>query len=442
VTVAAAALALVVVSPTLLAQDEAGQDFCGLFTAKEIKSATGSKVEPAPGYGSCDWWASGSRGSITSLNAAWNDVAQDDWDYLFPSLEPLTVGGSPAWYGADEYSAALLLEVGSGILLLNAGLADGADARDGLVQLGELAIERAGSLPEPPEVPEPGAEAPADTGATDAMAAAFCAVLSADEVAAVAGGAVAEGAPTIATEGGCEWVGGDLDDFIYVSAAWDPQTLTEAQTIEGESLSIDGRPGWFSSALGAGLLYLELDQGLLALTAEAAEGVDPKAALTSLAEMVVSRSGSLVAPPVATAPPAGGSEALEGLFPESIGGQPLSVISVVGEEALATLSNGAVIRDAVSAGGGDPAKVAIAFGSTADGGQVIALGLDGVDAASVLPLMLERPDSASQMELAGKAVTKQTQEGSEPGYGYAKDDVLWIVVASEATAEEILAALP
>lgn len=446
VAIAAASLSLVVVAPGVQAQDDAGEAFCGLFTTKEIKQAFDSKVDAIPDYGSCDWWASGDRGTVTSLNVSWNDVAQEDWDYLFPSLETLTVGGSPAWYWADEYEAALLLDVGPGVLLLDAGLAERGDARDGLVQLGELAVERAGSLPEAPELPgpsEPGTEAPADTGATDAVAAAFCAVLGADEVAAAVGGDVADGTPTVATEGGCEWVGGDFDDFIYVSATWDEQTLAEVQTMEGESVSVGGRPGWFTSELGPGLLYVELDQGLLALTAETAERIDPKAALTSLAKMVVSRSESLVPAPAPTPTPVR-SEGLEGLFPDSVGGQPLSVSSQVGEEAVAIFPFGAALVDAVSTQGGDPSRLALALAFSGDfESSIAAFGLDGVDGASVLPAVLQAYEgSQTATDLAGKGVTEVRVKGSETVYVYAKDDVIWMVQAKKAAAEEILAALP
>ena len=45
----AAALSIVVAPAGVFAQDEAGQAFCGLFTAKEIKAAVGSKVDLRPG---------------------------------------------------------------------------------------------------------------------------------------------------------------------------------------------------------------------------------------------------------------------------------------------------------------------------------------------------------------------------------------------------------
>ena len=77
----------------------------------------------------------------------------------------------------------------------------------------------------------------------------------------------------------------------------DSGTLADLQQLEGESITVGGRPGWFTAELGPGLLYVELDQGLLGLSAEPAEDVDPKAALSTLGEIVVSRSGSLVAPP-------------------------------------------------------------------------------------------------------------------------------------------------
>jgi hypothetical protein len=117
---------------------------------------------------------------------------------------------------------------------------------------------------------------------------------------------------------------------------------------------------------------------------------------------------------------------------------------MIGPDALSPFSNAAAISDVISAGGGDPNDVALAVAFTADPPSTIfAVQLDGVDAAALLPVMLEAgPGAGSETTVAGKGVTKVAVEGSKPMHLYARDDVLWMVQAEEAIAEEIFAALP
>jgi hypothetical protein len=427
--------------PGVLAQDAAGEAFCDLLSPEEIDAVSQSTVEEAPGFGTCEWYASGEGGALASLSVAWNDVAMADLEAVMGPLEQLTVGGRPAWYHADEFEALLLIDVGPGVLLLDALVAEGQDARDPLTQLGEIALGRAGSLPEAPELAGAEPQPPADTAA-DEIAAAFCASLSAEEVTAALGGDVGPGTPTVGVEGGCEWVGTAFADFIYLSAAWSDQTMADAQQLEGTSLTLGGRPAWFTEALGPGIVLVELDQGLLALTAAVADGVDSEAALTSLAESVISRSTSLVAPP-APAPAVAADADLEGLFPESIGGEPLTIQSATGASALDGFPFQAAIGSAISAQGGDLSDLSVAFGITADyQGYVVAIRMVGLDAAAALPAVLEASGGSQEAtELGGKSVTRVESDGPT-SYAYAKDDVIWMVQAAEPTAIEILSALP
>lgn len=440
--VGAALLCLAIVAPAAHAQDEAGEAFCELFTAKEVKAAFGAKVLITPDFGRCNWYSTGGKGEITSLAALWNEISADHLETIFGDLEEMSVGGLSSWFFSDDYSSGLLIEIEPGaLLLIEASHEPRANVRDGLVQLGALAVERAASLPEPPEPAEPVTDSPVDDGATDATAAAFCAVLSADEVAAAVGGEVADGTPTIATEGGCEWTGGDLDDFIYASVGWDSQTLADKTEVEGESVEVGGRPGWFvASDLGPGILYVELDQGLLGLTVEPAEDTDAQAAVTALAELVVSRSASLVAPPAPIPAPAG-AEDLEALFPKTMGGEPLDVNSATGSDALSTFGFAEAWGEAITSQGGDLSQVSVALGIGAEG-AILAVDV-GIDAATVLPALAEvLGGSTTATVVAGKAVTEMTREGSTPAYAYAKDDVIWLVQGKKEVAEEVLAALP
>jgi hypothetical protein len=431
-----------VATPGVRAQDEAGQAFCGLLTATEIKAAFGSTVEASPGYGSCDWDATGGAGHLLSLNASWNEMTMADTEAFFGDMESLTVAGRPVLFSASDSEALLFIDVDPGILMLDALVDQGAQARDPLVQLGELAVGRAGTLSEPPELTTPGPEPTADT-----VAAAFCGSLTPDEITTALGAGVAAGEPAVNSAGVCEWVGSDLSaGFIYFSAGWTDTTLDEARgSGEGKDLKIGGRPAWYTSLAGAGLMYVALDAGIMALTASTAEGVETETALSSLAEALVARSGSLPSPPAPTAPSSAPDGALESLFPRSVGGQRVSVQSTAGDAGLSGLGPiGAAIADALTEQGLSLADVSVAFGLTTDSQSVIlAIRSEGFDAAAALPAVGEAlGGSQKATEVAGRAVTEVRTEGGTAVYLHAKDDVFWAVQAAEPALSEILGALP
>jgi hypothetical protein len=103
----------------------------------------------------------------------------------------------------------------------------------------------------------------------------------------------------------------------------------------------------------------------------------------------------------------------------------------------------AAIEGAVEAQGGDTADLSVAFGMTADfQGFIIAVKLAGLDAAGVLPAVLEAVSGSQEATvLAGKNVTQVASEGST-SYIYVKDDVIWWVQGSEPLAIEVFDVLP
>ena len=215
----------------------------------------------------------------------------------------------------------------------------------------------------------------------------------------------------------------------------------------GVDLSVGGRRAWFSADFGA--LYVELDQGVMALQGSAAaDGVDVQVALTQLGELAVSRAGTL--PPPATPPPppepSHADPALEALFPETVGDQALTIQSMPGsglssdvelqQEIEALLATQGKTLDDVS-GDASPADYSVV---------ISAFRIAGADAAALLQPLLDTEAQSQAMtqtpgEVAGKSVVIGKGDAGTQ-YFYAKDDVIVPVVAEEPALTEVLAALP
>jgi hypothetical protein len=158
------------------------------------------------------------------------------------------------------------------------------------------------------------------TSAQGAVSDAFCAALTLEEVGAALGvSVVATPDPT-----GCSWATTDAESFSYLGARWESTTLEDAASFfpGGASLTVAGHPAYYTSDYG--LLYVQLDQGVLALQLSASGDIDQQAALEGLAGLIVSRAGTL--PPPATPEPAPTYHAdpgLEALFPASVGSRAI-----------------------------------------------------------------------------------------------------------------------
>ena len=282
--------------------------------------------------------------------------------------------------------------------------------------------------------------------AQDPAGDAFCALLTPEEV----GDALGDSVVAQSSFGSCNWASDDAEGaFAFLGAYWDPLPFDERMaSAAGVDLSVGGRRAWFSADFGA--LYIELDQGVMALQGSAAaDDVDVQAALTQLGELAVSRAGTL--PPPATPPPppepSHADPALEALFPETIGDQALTIQSMPGSGLSSDVESQQEIEALLATQGKTLDDVSLAYASPADYSVVIsAFRIAGADAAALLQPLLDTEAQSQAMtqtpgEVGGKSVVIGKGDAGTQ-YFYAKDDVIWIVMAEEPALTEVLAALP
>ena len=180
----------------------------------------------------------------------------------------------------------------------------------------------------------------------------------------------------------------------------------------------------------------------------ASADVDARAAIEGLATLIVSRAGTLPPPPPppTQAPVPHADPDLEALFPQTVGGQPLTIQSQAASETLSSDSEGAAeLLAQLAADGKTIDDVFFATGYTADYKSFIyAIRVAGVDAAKYAPLLLASMGAGGQQapgQVAGKDVTVVTTDSSSQ-YFYPRNDVIWVVGAIEPALSEIFAALP
>ena len=256
------------------------------------------------------------------------------------------------------------------------------------------------------------------------------------------------------TPDGCSWYSEDTEGgFVFVSTYWDSLPMAERQASMpgGTPLTVAGRDAYYAPDYFT--LYIQLDQGLLTVSGSVAEG-DSLAALQQLGELAVERAGQLPPPaPPATPAPASSFESsadLEAMFPDSIGGEPLTVQSMTGDQMSISGDDPEMTRrieELLAANGLAVSDIAIGFGSSESlAGSITAIRFPGADASAFMELMI--PSIASQSggeqgssQVAGKDVTTFTSPTST-SYVYPQGDVIWVVVASEPQLTEIFEALP
>ena len=155
IRLAAIAMALALAAGGSVAQAQAPADpvaeaFCSLYTPEEVRDVLGTEVAAEPGDQSCSWSAPG--GGLTTVTANWYRGTIADHQALFPTGTDHTVGGHAAWFSPGMFLQELLVELDQGVLYLVMTGYDG-DVEAALLELGELAVARAGSLP--PRAPDP-----------------------------------------------------------------------------------------------------------------------------------------------------------------------------------------------------------------------------------------------------------------------------------------------
>ncbi len=287
------------------------------------------------------------------------------------------------------------------------------------------------------------ATAPPGAVAQDPVGDAFCSLFTPQEVHDVLGTDV-EATPSST---GCTWAATRPDELVTLSADWSTLTIAEHKELwpDGSDVTIGDRTAYMSPGFFLDELLIELEPGVLHLTI-AGFDQDVEAALTQLGELGESRSASLP-PPVRSLPtriPSMNADPeLEALFPATIGGEPVEVISLAGEAVISESED----RDAVAEALGSIGKTlddltgAFAF-STA--GAIVAYRVAGADATSFLPLVIEAMSDAEPVltpaTVGGKDVSRL--DGDTTFHVYPAGEVLWLVTADEPILTEILTALP
>jgi hypothetical protein len=275
----------------------------------------------------------------------------------------------------------------------------------------------------------------------------FCALLTEAEVGEALGDAVI----AQPSDGGCDWMSTDAEgSFVFAGAAWDSLDMAArmAVTPDGRTLTVGGRSALYDEA--SATLYIELDQGVLAISGQAEQG-DHLVPLQRLGEIAIGRAAALPAPATPEPMPSFESDQqLAALFPQAIGGQPLQVQTATGEsvflqsddtEALAQME-ALLVEHGLS-----PSDLSVGIGYPEDmSASVTALRFPGADASAFVDGVISslgggEAAQRSEAQVAGKTVILLTT-GELVQYLYPKDDVLWAVSAQEPALTEIFEALP
>jgi hypothetical protein len=275
----------------------------------------------------------------------------------------------------------------------------------------------------------------------------FCAILTEAEVGQAFGDHVV-GQPSF---DGCTWSSDDAEGFFaFVSAYWDslPMAERQASTTNGQPLTVGGREAFYEPDFYT--LYIQLDQGVLAISGQAEQG-DNLVPLRRLGELAVGRAAQLPAP--ATPEPAPSYEAdeeLEALFPDSVGGQPLQVQTATGEDIFLQSEDSEALQqmeELLVANGLTPSDLSIGIAYPSDmSSSVTALRFPSVEASAFVDGVINsigggEAAERSDTQIAGKDVIKLTI-GELVQYLYPKGEVIWAVTAQEPALTEIFEALP
>jgi hypothetical protein len=182
------------------------------------------------------------------------------------------------------------------------------------------------------------------------------------------------------------------------------------------------------------------------LKASAGDDIDVATAVKSLAELAVSRLGSVALPTAMPVPSFVGDPELTALYPAQIAGEPVKLRTIAGPELASESADMSAKIEALLAGHG---KTLGDFSlGTADSYEptytLIAIRVKGADISTMtselLTLLGLTPEQVASLEptqMAGKDVLK-----APSGVFYPKNDVLWSISAQEPTFTEIMQHLP
>jgi peptidyl-prolyl cis-trans isomerase B (cyclophilin B) len=152
-----------------------------------------------------------------------------------------------------------------------------------------------------------------------------------------------------------------------------------------------------------------------------------------------------------------GDAELAAMFPEQLGGEPVSVASFTGQEILSQSGpDNPGIQELVAALESqgktlDDLTLASTLHETDNGAaSIVAIRVKGAEAIALLDRLGALITGYSDLqtgpaEIGGKQVSVLTDgpdNGQQRSYGYANGEVLWIIQATQGLEEELLAALP
>ena len=291
----------------------------------------------------------------------------------------------------------------------------------------------------------------------------MCGVLTADEVSGALGVKVAI---TTSTDSGCDYES-DYNAGVYLSLSSrrDTGTLTDFKTAfgAGEAIEVAGQAGVYLPDSFSSLMFIEApDTGIytLQMVGSPKEGLDAKAALLSLAALALPRLAAVPAVTQPPAPPAASltpDKDLEALFPTTVAGLPVTVQSMSGNDLTTNGAAPPALLQALTALGKTMDDLSVAYGyyidpTTGNGGLISAFQVDGVQMSDLMdvlvPLVLngETPASQTQTQIGGKDVTVVKLAADTPDnelqYLYPRNDVLWLVKATDPGLTEVFTNLP
>ena len=149
-----------------------------------------------------------------------------------------------------------------------------------------------------------------------------------------------------------------------------------------------------------------------------------------------------------------GDPDLAGRFPDTVGGEPLQVLSFRGDDPMMAGSVDESFEEFLDATDADIEDVSVAFGGSATGGEafsVAAFRVLGVGEDTLEEEFLAASEDAGDVSdleessVGGKDVwTAADPSGETTGsaFIYVKDDTVYFLTGTEEQAAEILAALP
>jgi hypothetical protein len=137
---------------------------------------------------------------------------------------------------------------------------------------------------------------------------------------------------------------------------------------------------------------------------------------------------------------------LEAMFPTSLGGQTLQVLSMSGNDFMGSGMSGTEIGPILQQLGKSPADLSVAVGGTSSV-SVIAFRIKGVPADQFLSAYTQTAQGATitDASFGGKPVKKVVTTGQDPIYLYLHDDVIWTVGGTgltDALLNEAFSKLP